>query len=420
MEKQKLSELRKEVVNFYTDSSQQKTGTIKHCNRTWNCLQKFMEEQHLDSYYSQVGRDFLTDSLGNFEYSKLTKRQKMFVRHVSILNDFLEFGGIKCRRRELELIFEGETGRPFNDFFQREEQSKKGNTMVQYKKRLIFFYSFLKKEGCLLSSFNFSIALKYLLTLDNAKPANERDRYVMTLRVFFRFLCERKEVQECRLEKWMSFFALKHTRHSKVPSVYTSKEVERLIGIIDRTGSKGKRDYAMVLLAARYGLRSSDIVGMRFSDIHWEQNEIIVYQFKTGKKINLPISEEVGTAIIDYIRYARPKIENERDMPYVFLTINHPYRQLCNNALGAYVGDYMRSAGIDTTGRRHGAHTLRHSLASNLLKLNETLPVISEILGHKSTDSTMNYLRVDINQLRKCAIEVPYVPTSFYLNLYSR
>jgi site-specific recombinase XerC len=78
----------------------------------------------------------------------------------------------------------------------------------------------------------------------------------------------------------------------------------------------------------------------------------------------------------------------------------------------------MRQADIGYEERKHGPHALRHSLATNLLRSNEPMPVISEILGHSSTESTMCYLRVDFNQLKQCALEVPCVPSSFYENLY--
>ena len=85
-----------------------------------------------------------------------------------------------------------------------------------------------------------------------------------------------------------------------------------------------------------------------------------------------------------------------------------------SNVLAGNISDWMHVTGINTAARKHDPQSLRHSLATNLLKLNEWLPVISEILGHKSTESTMVYLRVDIDILRQCALDVPFVPFSFY------
>ncbi|WP_025069275.1 tyrosine-type recombinase/integrase [Bacteroides gallinarum] len=88
------------------------------------------------------------------------------------------------------------------------------------------------------------------------------------------------------------------------------------------------------------------------------------------------------------------------------------------SGLGSNLADWMRAAGIDSTGRKHGPHALRHSLATNLLGVNEPIPVISEILGHSTAESTTVYTRVNVDMLRQCALDVPFVSSSFYDNLY--
>lgn len=145
--------------------------------------------------------------------------------------------------------------------------------------------------------------------------------------------------------------------------MYTQDEVEKMISVIDRNSPQGKRDYAMVLLAARYGLRISDIMGMRFCNLDWEQNKISLIQKKTARKVVLPLSKEVGRAIIEYIKYGRPAI----DSPFVFLTAHAPYKELGSNILRSLIAEYMRVAGINSKGRKKGFHSLRHSLATNLL-----------------------------------------------------
>jgi integrase len=236
----------------------------------------------------------------------------------------------------------------------------------------------------------------------------------MTVRIFIRYLCSCELLTNNNPEQWMSILKLRKVHQPKIPSVYSKEEVEALIGAVDRGNPQGKRDYAMILLAARYGLRISDIIGMRYCNLDWEHNQIILFQQKTGRKIILPLSEEVGNAIIDYLKYGRPKVE----LPYIFIAAHAPYKELTSNGMGTTIGDYFRVAGIDFTNRKHGPHALRHSLASNLLKSNEPLPVISEILGHSSTETTTEYLRIDMNQLQQCALDVPFVPSSFYGNLY--
>jgi site-specific recombinase XerD len=114
--------------------------------------------------------------------------------------------------------------------------------------------------------------------------------------------------------------------------------------------------------------------------------------------VTLPILEDVGLAIIDYLKYARPSFEQTQA---IFLRLTPPISKLSPSTLHSIVTQHMRSAGVKVdNGKKHGPHALRHSLASALLEDNTPLPVISEILGHSHTDSTSVYLKIDINQLK--------------------
>jgi integrase/recombinase XerD len=118
--------------------------------------------------------------------------------------------------------------------------------------------------------------------------------------------------------------------------------------------------------------------------------------------------EDVGLAIIDYLKYARPECESTN---VVFLRLIPPAGKLEAPTLHSIVTQHMRTAGIKIQdGKKHGPHALRHSLASALLEINTPLPVISEVLGHTNTESTSVYLKIDVNQLRTCALE----PLPFY------
>jgi integrase len=166
----------------------------------------------------------------------------------------------------------------------------------------------------------------------------------------------------------------------------------------------------MTLLASRLGLRASDIAHLTFSNIDWENSTIALSQFKTGKKIELPLLTDVGEAIIDYLKYGRKKSGS----PKVFLYTRAPFTAMANAAVASVIGRTVNASGVDTTGRKHGAHALRHSLASRFLENREPMPVISEALGHQHTSTTMSYFRIDVGALRECALIIPLVDTSFY------
>lgn len=414
MKQSLFSELRLRVEAILC-TNQYKEKCIKRFNHTWNHVQEFMDAKGLEFYTQQVGEDFLNDWHQSKSFEKLTHRQQERVRHIEVLSSVLETDAISRNRHvNREYPFDGELGKPFSDFIEKESEVKKQSSITRYKERINNLYQFLLVEGVELANFDIPLAIKYLAMLDKEKSVPDRNNIIMSTRVFVRYLCENSLLPDNRCEKWMSFMKIRYVRAEKIPSVYTQEEVEGILAAIDRAHPQGKRDYAMVLLAARYGLRISDIIGLRFNNIDWERNRIVLIQRKTDKKVVLPLSEEVGNAIIEYIKYARPSV----DLPYVFITAQAPYKGLGSNVLAGNIGDWMRAAGINMVGRKHGPHSLRHSLATNLLKSNESLPVISEILGHKNTESTMIYLRVDMDLLRQCALDVPFVPSSFYQNLY--
>ena len=169
-----------------------------------------------------------------------------------------------------------------------------------------------------------------------------------------------------------------YKQQPRLPSTFSEKEIKTLLASIDQGDAKGKRDYAMILLATKLGLRASDIVALKFENILWEQSLIKLSQQKTGKNISLPLLPEIGNAIINYLKHGRPVSEES----YLFLQANAPYRRINPHILTGIVHSNIKKAKIDCTNRKHGPHALRHSFAGNLLKAETPMPIISEALGH--------------------------------------
>lgn len=410
----KLPDIRLRVEAFLR-TMMYKDACIKRYNHTWDHLADFMKANCYELYSREVGNAFLNDWHGNKAYKQLTKRQQERVRHIDVLSDMTDYEEVRRSHiRPKVITYEGELGSPFASFIEEQSRLKTPSSIQRYKERIYTLYAYLADARKTIKEFTVGDAMEFLDILDKTKNPIDRDNTVITIRVFFRYLCANGLLSDNRECLWMDVYKLKGSIRKKLPSVYTQEEVNAVINAIDRTHPQGKRDYAMVLLAARYGLRISDIIGLRFCNIEWENNRISLIQQKTGKKVVLPLSEEVGSAIIDYIRHGRPDIK----LPYLFIKAHAPYGPMKASGLGSNLGDWMRAAGIDSTGRKHGPHALRHSLATNLLGVNEPIPVISEILGHSTTESTTVYTRVSVDMLRQCALDVPFVSSSFYDNLY--
>ena len=193
-------------------------------------------------------------------------------------------------------------------------------------------------------------------------------------------------------------------KHERLPSFYTAEEVRRVLNAVDRSTLWGKTVYLMMLLACMYGLRSSDIKALDFADINWTSRTLTITQFKTHKAVSLPITDEILFALLDYIKNARPRVDN----PKVFIRLKKPYIPYSmNDHFGDKIFPYFEAAEIDTKGKHHGLHSLRHSLATNLLEMGTPVNEIAVILGHSSAASTKAYVWSDIEHLRIAALEVP-------------
>ena len=202
----------------------------------------------------------------------------------------------------------------------------------------------------------------------------------------------------------LSFFIPPASRYPTKPvqKLWTREEVTLLLRCVERSDSRGKRDYALILLMVRYGMRVGDILNLKLTDIDWGSLAICFRQKKTSVVNTLPLLDDVGWALADWIANARPKQANTA---HVFTRLKAPY---CGMKSLAYVfKKYTTLAGIPRTNcGKAGPHSLRHALASNMLTGQVPLPVITSVLGHSSSNSTTIYLHSDIEGLRQCALDI--------------
>jgi site-specific recombinase XerD len=266
--------------------------------------------------------------------------------------------------------------------------------------RLFFFVDYLSLCKVIdVSEITPKIISDYVITIC---PKHEKSiaSILTTLRVFLRFLYLNEYT-----EKDLSLSVPKQNRYyyPPIPSTWEPVEVKRMLDTIDQGSPVGKRDYAILLLVAQVGIRAGDIKALKLSDLDWIAKTITITQEKTKVEVTYPILHSVGWALIDYLQNARPVCES----PYLFVRLHAPFEAFGENAnLHNIITKYTRLAGITVTrGKRHGLHSLRHSLASTLLEQGTSLAVISEILGHKDSKSTSVYLHTDLNGLKACALD---------------
>jgi len=186
-----------------------------------------------------------------------------------------------------------------------------------------------------------------------------------------------------------------------IPRGIAPDQVRRLLSQIDRRTAVGRRDYAILLLLARLGLRSGEVVFLELEDIDWTGGCLSVHG-KGGRRTQLPLPKDVGEAIVAYLRHGRPRSTSRR----VFLRARAPVRGFLSQcAVGSIVRHALLRAGIEAP--TTGAHQFRHGLATQMLGQGASLAQIGELLGHKSPETTKIYTKVDLNALRTLALPWP-------------
>ena len=201
-----------------------------------------------------------------------------------------------------------------------------------------------------------------------------------------------------------SIFVPSGSRHTPMPTVYTPDEIEKIIAASGKSKKCRKRNMAIVLLAARLGLRSCDIANLRFDSINRKTGMIEITQVKTKEPLALPLLPEILSAIDDYIGNER----SESGSDQIFLCNSTLHRHpIQPHTIYTIVSRIIDSAGVDTAGRRRGAHSLRSSLATALLGEGYSHREVQEALGQKSREAVGFYAKTEIEKLRDYALPVP-------------
>lgn len=189
----------------------------------------------------------------------------------------------------------------------------------------------------------------------------------------------------------------------KILPALTHREIAAILSAIDRTTTIGSRDYAILLIAAVTGLRASDIVSLKFSNIDLISGEIFIKQQKTGKSLALPLTIDIAEAIKNYVRYGRP----QSDSPEIFLRSYAPYRRLQDHrAIANIFNKYALKSGLE---RRafdgKGFHSIRRSVGLNMVAAEVPVTTVAQTLGHYGTDTVKQYIALDTAHLRECTLD---------------
>ena len=379
-------------------------GSMTFYRRRWNQLMAYAEDRGECYYTEQLGMDFLKEFFGitQEDFSRtLPQAETQEIRVIRMVGDFqLHHAVLRRYLKHKEIL----TTPFFVDIRSRFQSSceKKGYSQItteHYVKQSSYLMDYLAAQRMDdFTAVTLDTVNAYIRTLAGFSYKTV-EQHICSLRAFFRFLYQEGIMPDDLAAKMPMVKARKQTA---IPSVWTHEELKQLVGAIGRESPKGRRDYAIILIACRLGLRCTDIKNLCFENFNWTEKKICFTQSKTGQPMELPLVPDVGWAVIDYLKYGRPKVDSSR----IFVRHMAPFLPFAEgDHLDQLIRTYMVKAHIPMRGKHRGMHSLRHTMASVLLEKDTPLPVISDIIGHLDTNSTAVYLKVDMERLAECPLD---------------
>jgi len=366
-------------------------STLKHFHQTFSALQRFCDKEGIASYDESVGERFV---------SEYRERQppvhkeswKNRNRHIRRLNCTLSKTDWKPARR----LPEKYTSSCYDDIVMVYEGYlvKTGKTLHDVRSRIHTVSRFLKHLETQGRTNLKDLSVKEVY--DAFQVVTDKGSFNRLVGAFLEY-AYKYEIIDSNLRTFMPSLV----SHKAIPSVYSPEEVEQVLASIDRTTATGKRDYAMLLIAARLGLRASDIANLTFDCLCETTSLISLVQAKTKVPIKLPLIDEVKVSLQDYVANGRSASGSNR----IFITADGHNPISSKTVVQAARMAFGRS-GIIAGNRRVGPHSLRASLATALLDEGSDYPAIQKALGHEDMQSTKSYAKASAEKLRANALPV--------------
>jgi len=374
---------------------------IKHYKCVTERLVRFANANDIEMYTPEIGTALL-ESEERLKYLKDTgyRFQRTIIRR---LNEYLD--GEKYSPAYLRVNYE--CPEPFKEVYDKylktlQNNGMKYKTIKQYRVFLAKLFQDFVNNGIE----TWGMVDAKVLTGAFSRSTNKM-QFATYIKKLFKYLTSENIVRYNysgilpKIQYW-----------KRIPSVYTKEEIEMILNSVNRSKEVGKRDYAILLLAARLGIRSSDIRFLQFENVNFDKKLIEFVQYKTGVPQRLTLLPEIAEALHDYIDNAR----GNSSEPYIFLTYRKSMQCQMNN-ISNIAAKYFRESGVRFGDRHHGPHALRSSLASALVADNVPYNAVRTILGHDDPGTIVHYVKLDVENLRSCALEVPMPSGRFAIYL---
>ena len=380
-----------------------KPSSLKWYRGCWRRLERWFASRGVQEFSLDVAMAWVDEACGGFfakEQAGTLKQTDVYVfRVAAMLDDFAVHGSVLRRYSRSVSKLNGEQTEVLAGFqaWLRADGCAV-STVRAYGTVAGEFLGFTASRGGL-AALDGAVIGAFVATLAGYAPKTVEHK-LCAVRSLLRFAVDGGLTDRRVLE---AVPAARSSRQARVPSVWEAADVAKVLEAIDRGNPSGKRDFAIVLLICRLGLRAVDVKRLRFADLDWPGNRVSVVQAKTGRRVWLPLLKDVGWAIIDYVRDGRP----HSDCPEVFLRHTAPIGPFSDqDHLHQILVKHARVARVLLSEqRRRGMHSLRHTLATRLMEDGTPVEQIADILGHQSVESTGVYLKSSLGLLARCALD---------------
>lgn len=371
-------------------------GSIQHYQTTWNKVRGWCSGRGVVWFDSEQERLLLED-LGLNE-NVLSPRDRNMLRHIRALRSLDDHGILPSFSRRVPDDLPDQFRPIFGAYVAHLEQrglalSTRGGQSSMIRK---FLAGLRIKDFAVLTMEDVTTHIEACSSM----TAQSRAGILYAIRSFTQWAADEGL---CSPNVAAAMPVIPGHKHAELPSAYAASEVAAMVAAAG--GQSQKRDRAMLLLASVLGMRAGDIRALRMGNIDWRAREVRFTQPKTGHQVRLPLPDEVMLALADYLRNERPAHTSD----HVFLhhrAPHHSFEDAANPFHYVATSAYNRAA-VNTAGKHHGMHSLRHSVATNMLSGGTPYPVISGVLGHSNANTTRKYMAIDLERLRPLSLEVP-------------
>jgi integrase len=362
---------------------------------------KLHEQAGMEHFNRSIVDEYISQIEGRRERAEIGPNHYGRLRHgAERLIEMHETGKIEwsCRGRASKFVLNEYYEALLDDFLTQKDWHPNTRGDLTWITRK--FFAWLLQEGYAdLCGVGAQEIQRFMIHCSNHLRSTSLYNMQLYLKKLCRYLHERGHLPNT-FQELLSF---KVSRESKMYPAAMDDEVAAVLDTIDRLTTKGKRDYAIILLAVTTGLRAIDITRLKLSDIDWRAGEIKIVQSKTGQPLALPLTKDIGEAIQDYILNGRQKSESDA----IFLRHHAPFQAFADSvSIGDMYDAYCKRAGVSREPHDgKGFHSLRRSVGKKLVTAGVSINTTAQILGDAKLNSTEKYISLDSRHLKECALD---------------